>query len=98
MLFMLIDIPDPRYRGGGDQEPDPDAERERRFEPISRRLFLPAAGSMSCFLASPFVGGAPASWALTFGGVALCAHFVRVSLRDDPPRRNRPLSAGDQHE
>ena len=89
MLFMLIDVPDPRYSGGGggDPEPDPDAEREERWEPISRELFLPAAGSMSCFLASPFVGSGFGSWALTAGGVALCAQFVRVSLRDLPPRR-----------
>ena len=98
MLFMLIDTPDPRYRGGDDDELDPDAEREQRWEPISRRLFLPAAGSMSCFLASPFVGGGFASWALTFGGVALCGQFVRVSLRDDPPRRDRPSPAGDHGE
>ena len=95
---MLIDIPDPRYRGGGDPEPDPDAERERRWEPISWPLFMRAAGSTSCFLASPFVGGSWANWVLTMGGVALCAEFVRVSLRDDPPRRGRPRAEGDQGE
>ncbi len=94
MLFMLIDIPDPRYGPGA----DPDDERERRWEPISRRLFVPAAGSISCFLVTPFVGGPFASWALTVGGVALCAQFVRVSLPDEPPRRNRPLRAGDDRE
>ena len=85
LSFMLVDTPDPRYGGA----PDPDDERERRWEPISRRLFVPAAGSMSCFLLSPFAGGAVASWALTIGGVALCARFVRVSLADTPPRRGR---------
>ncbi len=94
MLFMLINTPDPRYRGGA----DPDDERERRWEPISRRLFVPAAGSMSCFLVSPFVGGQFASWALTVGGVALCAQFLRASLREDPPRRNRPLPARDDRD
>lgn len=93
MLFMLIDTPDPRYRGGT----DPDDERERRWEPISRRLIVPAAGSMSCFVVSPFVGPFT-SWVLTVGGVALCAQFVRVSLRDDPPRRNRPHSAADDRD
>ena len=33
MLFMLLDTPDARYRGG----PDPAEERERRWEPVSRR-------------------------------------------------------------
>jgi hypothetical protein len=94
MLFMLIDTRDPRYGGGA----DPDDERKRRWEPISGRLFVPAAGSMSCFLVSPFVGTPFASWALTVGGVALCAQFVRVSLRDLPPRRNRPLPSGSDRE
>ncbi len=99
---MLIDTPDPRYWGGGDRDgdpgPDPDDERERRWEPIGRRLFVPAAGSMSCFLATPFVGGPLASWALTLAGVALCAQFVRVSLQDAPPRGDRSLPAGEQRE
>jgi hypothetical protein len=94
MLFMLVDTPDPRYQGG----PDPDDERERRWEPISRQLFVPAAGSLSCFVLSPFAGSPFAGWALTAGGVALCAHFVRVSLRDVPQRGNRTFPAGDDRE
>jgi hypothetical protein len=94
LLFMLVDRPDPRY--GGDF--DPDDERERRWEPVSLRLFVPATGSISCFAISPFVGGPLTSWALTVAGVALGAQFVRVSLRDDPPRRNRQLSAGDDRD
>ena len=90
MLFMLVDTPDPRYGGF-----DPDAQRELRWEPISWRQFVPAAGSISCFMVAPGVGGPFASWVLTVGGVALCAQFVRVSLREDPPRRNRPLPASD---
>jgi hypothetical protein len=89
MLFMLIDTPDPRYGGGF----DPDAERERRWEPMSWRHLVPAAGSISCFAVAPVVGGPLTSWALTVGGVALCAQFVRLSLRDDPRRQNRPPSA-----
>ncbi len=99
---MLIDTPDPRYWGGGDRDgdpgPDPDDERERRWEPISRRLFVPAAGSMSCFVLAPFAGGQVAAWALTAGGVALCAQLVRVSLRDVPQRANRTFPAGDDRE
>ena len=91
MLFMLIDTPDPRYGGGF----DPDAEREQRWEPISWRHVVHDAGSISCFAVAPVVGGSLTSWALTVGGVALCAQFVRLSLREDPPRRNRPPSAGD---
>ena len=94
MLFLLVDTPDPRYRGG----PDPDDERERRWEPISSKLFLPAAGSMSCFVVSPFAGSRLAGWALTATGVALCAQFVRVSLRDAPQRSSRTPPAGDDRE
>jgi hypothetical protein len=94
MLFMLVDTPDPRYRG----EPDPDDERARRWEPISRQLFVPAAGSVSCFVLAPFAGGPLAGWALTAAGVALCAQFVRVSLRDVPQRGNRTSPHGDDRE
>jgi hypothetical protein len=93
MLFMLIDGSDPRYGGF-----DPDAERERRWEPISLRQLVPAAGSISCIAVAPVVGDPLASWVLMVGGVALCAQFVRVSLREDPPRRNRPPSGGDDGE
>jgi hypothetical protein len=91
MLFMLIETPYPRYGGGF----DPDAERERRWEPISWRQFVPAAGSISCFAVAPGVGDPFTSWVLTVGGVALCAQFMRVSLREDRPRRYRAPSAGD---
>ena len=89
MLFMLVDTWEPRNGGF-----DPDAQRERRWEPISLRQFVPAAGSISCLTVAPVVGG-PLTWVLTVGGVALCAQFVRVSLREAPPPRNRPPSAGD---
>jgi hypothetical protein len=94
MLFLLVDTPDPRYHGG----PDPDEERERRWEPISRRLFVPAAGSVSCFAVAPVAGSSFAGWAMTACGVALCARFVQVSLRDAPPRGNRRRPAGDDRE
>ena len=91
MLFMLIDTQDPRYGGGF----DPDAERERRWRPASWRQVVPFAGSISCFAVAPGVGGPFTRWVLMIGGVALCAQFARVSLREDPPRRNRPLPASD---
>ena len=90
MLFMLVGTPDPRYGGGF----DPDAERERRWRSGSWRQVVPAAGSISCVVAAPF-GGPFTGWVLTIGGVALCAQFLRVSLREDPPWRNRPLPASD---
>jgi hypothetical protein len=95
MLLMLVDTPDPRYRG----DPDPDEERERRWEPIGARLLVPAAGSLSCFAIAPF-GGPIASWALTAAGIALCAQFVRVSLRDRdvPQRGDRTSPAGDERD
>ena len=93
MLFMLVDTPNPRYGGF-----DPDAQRELRWEPISWRQFVPATGSISCFAVAPVVGGPLTSLVLTVGGVALCAQFVRVSLREDPPRRKRPPSGGDDGE
>lgn len=83
---MLVDTPDPRYGGC----PDPDEERLRRWEPIGMRLLLPAAGSLSCFAISPYTGSPLAGAAVTACGVALCAQFVRVSLRDRP-RRGAPV-------
>ena len=91
MLFMLVDTSDPRNGGGF----DPDAERERRWRPASWRQVVLAAGSISCVAAAPGAVGPFTSWVLTIGGVALCAQFVRVSLREDPPRRNRTLPASD---
>lgn len=94
MLLLLVDPPDPRPDPDGF---DPDDERARRWEPISRELFVPAAGSLSCFTLSPFAGGPPVTWALTAVGVALCAQFVRVALRDRPQRPGTS-PAGDGHE
>jgi hypothetical protein len=78
MFVMLVDTPDPRYRG----DPDPDEERERRWEPAGWRLVLPAAGSLSCLAAAPVTGSALGSWAMTAAGIALCAQFVREALKD----------------
>ena len=94
MLFLLVDPPGPRREPDG---LDPDDERARRWEPISRQLFVPAAGSLSCFALSPFAGSPAAGWVLTAAGVALCAQFVRVSLRDVPPR-GRTVPDGDDRD
>jgi hypothetical protein len=102
---MLIDTADPRYGGA----PDPDAERERRWEPIGLRLFLPVAGSSSCLIlaavATPALAYALDALALA---VVLCLVFVRAAwprrqvdtpagtLPDasDAPTANRPGRAG----
>jgi hypothetical protein len=79
-MLMLIDTADHRYSGG-----EPDDERERRWEPLSRRLFLPAAGSVSCLIVSA-VTPPLISVVLVLVALALCAQFVRVALRDTPAR------------
>jgi hypothetical protein len=75
-MLMLIDTPDAR-RGG---PPDPDEERERRWEPVGARLFLPAAGSMSCIIAS---GLTPPVVAYLLDAIALllCLYIARAEWR-----------------
>ena len=69
---------------------DAGAQSPSQEQQPSQQQRKPAAGSMSCFLVAP-VAGTLGNWALTLGGIALCADFVRVSLRDvkprNPPRR-----------
>jgi hypothetical protein len=91
MLFMLIDTADRRDAG----EPDgPDDERERRWEPIGRELFVPAAASVSCLIVSA-VTDPLISVVLVVLALAFCARFVRVALRDHPvgaARQSGPAS------
>jgi hypothetical protein len=79
-MLMLIDTADPRYGGS----PDPDEERERRWQPVSRRIFVPMAGSLSCViisgLATPLV-----AYMLDILAIALCLYAVRAAW----PRRDR---------
>ena len=63
---MFVHTASSRY--GGD--PDPDEERERRWQPISMREFLPMAGSVSCFIVS----------AVTSGVVFVLLHVVALVL------------------
>jgi hypothetical protein len=77
-MLMLIDTPDPRYGGA----PDPDEERERRWEPVSRRIFLPVAGSLSCLIVSGSTGTV-VTLILDVVAIALCAYAVRAAW----PRR-----------
>ena len=86
MLLLLIDTADRCY----DDEPDgPDDERERRWEPIGRALFMPAAASVSCLIVSA-VTDPLISVVLVVLALAFCARFVRVALRD------RPAGAGGE--
>jgi hypothetical protein len=92
MLLMLIDTADRRHAG----EPDgPDDERERRWEPLDRALFVPAAASVSCLIVSA-VTDPLISLVLVVGALAFCAQFVRVALRDCPDAAGeRSGRAGD---
>jgi hypothetical protein len=78
-MLMLIDTPDPRYGGS----PDPDEERERRWEPVGARIFVPAAGSMSCLILSG-VTSRGVSYALDLLAVLLCLALARAAwqMRD----------------
>ena len=80
-MLMLIDTADPRYGGA----PDPDDERERRWQPVSRRIFLPMAASLMCLIVS---GSTPAlvTYALNVLAIALCLYAARAAW----PRRGGP--------
>jgi hypothetical protein len=82
---MLIETSNFRY--GGD--PDPDEERERRWEPVSLRLFLPMVGSMSCLIVSAVTTGA-VTFLLNVVAIGLCLCFVRAAW----PTRGGPSAPG----
>jgi hypothetical protein len=76
-MLMLIDTSG-RY-GGPPGDPDPDEERERRWEPISRRIFLPVAGSFTCLALTagtpPLVG-----WLLIALALGLCLYAAKQAM------------------
>jgi len=78
-MLMLIHTAE-----AADEPPSPDDERARRWEPISRRLFLPAAGSVSCLIVGA-VTDPLITVVLMLMSIVLCGVFVRVALREDPP-------------
>jgi hypothetical protein len=88
-MLGLIKTPDPRYGGGA---PDPDEERERRWEPISRRISIPVFLSIMALIISPRTPVA-VSVLLNVAAIALCAYAVRQAW----PQRNpeAPDSAED---
>ena len=83
---MLIDTADPRYGGS----PDPDDERERRWQPVSRRIFLPMAGALSCTIISGLTTPHVA-YALNIVAIVLALFAIRAAW----PRRGRPGADGD---
>ncbi len=82
---MLIETSN--FRNAGD--PDPDEERERRWEPVDRREFLPMAGSVSCFIVSVVATGL-VFVLLNVAAVGLFLCFVRASW----PGRGGASAAG----
>ena len=73
-MFGLISTPDPRYRGG----PDPDEERERRWEPANWRISVSMTMSLICLIVS---GTTPrgVTIALNALAVALCLYAMKVA-------------------
>jgi hypothetical protein len=81
-MLGLIKTPDHRYGGA----PDPDEERERRWEPISKRISVPVTLSLLAIIASaqtPALVGA----LLNLAAILLCAYAMKVAwpTRDGDP-------------
>jgi hypothetical protein len=87
-MLGLIKTPDPRYGGA----PDPDDERERRWEPISRRISVPVFLSIMALIISPQTPAA-VSVMLNVAAIALCFYAARQAW---PVREaERPDGADD---
>jgi hypothetical protein len=73
-MLGLISTPDPRYGGA----PDPDEERERRWEPINWRISVSMTVSLLCLIVS---GTTPAAVTvlLQVSAIALCAYAMRLA-------------------
>src|SRR3954454_21491072 len=78
-MLGLISTPDPRYGGA----PDPDEERERRWEPINWRISVSMTASLLCLIVSAATPTA-ITVVLHVSAVLLCAYAMRVAW---PPRR-----------
>jgi hypothetical protein len=86
-MLGLISTPDPRYGGA----PDPDEERERRWEPIDWRISV----SMTLSLLSLIVSAATPPVVrilLHVSAVVLCAYAMRLAW---PPRRSAEADKPD---
>ena len=79
-MLGLISTPDPRYGGA----PDPDEERERRWEPINWRISVSMTVSLICLIVSGATAGV-VTIALNVDAVGLCVYAMRVAW--PAPRR-----------
>jgi hypothetical protein len=73
-MLGLISTPDPRYGGA----PDPDEERERRWEPVNWRISVSMTMSLICLIVSGATDGIP-TIALNLVAVGLCLYAIRVA-------------------
>jgi hypothetical protein len=78
-MLGLISTPDPRYGGA----PDPDEERERRWEPINWRISVSMTVSLLCLIVS---GATPAvvTVLLHISAVGLCIYAMRLAWPTRP--------------
>ncbi len=83
---MLLDAADPRYGGS----PDPDDERRRRWQPLDKRIVLPAMGSVACLIGAG-VSGPEVAYGLTFAAAGLCGYMIRAAR----PQRSPSPSPGE---
>jgi len=87
-MLGLISTPDPRYGGA----PDPDEERERRWEPANWRISVSMAMSLMCLIVSGATPGV-AAIALNVMAVVLCVYAMRLAW--PTPRHNGRDGADD---
>ncbi len=86
--LMLIDAVDPRYGGS----PDPDDERDRRWQPIDKRVSLPFFGSVACLIAAAAIPTPEAHYGLTLAASGLCLYGARAALAS----RTQDAAGGDR--
>jgi hypothetical protein len=89
-MLGLISTPDPRYGGA----PDPDEERERRWEPVNWRISVSMTLSLICLIVSGATHGI-ATGALNVMAVVLCLYAMWVAW---PSPRRRARDAADDTE
>ena len=87
-MLGLISTPDPRYGGA----PDPDEERERRWEPANWRISVSMAMSLMCLIVSGATRGI-ATIALNVLAVVLCLYAMRLAW--PTPGRSAPDDVDD---
>ncbi len=73
-MLGLVSTPDPRYGGA----PDPDEERERRWEPINWRISVSMTMSLICLIVSGATRGL-VTVGLNAAAVVLCLYAMRVA-------------------